>query len=92
MRSDPKLASLLLISQPSTQQKPKLILAQNNPHLKSHRRRQSSVAPSADDMWVEKHMNLPSQHIPGMEHTKQLTDVLFSKWVDGLRNRWPTLG
>ena len=90
--SDPKLASLLPVSQTSIPQKPKLILAQNNPHLKSHRRRQSSVMPSADDMWVEKRKNLPGQHTPGMEHTKQLGDILYSKWVEGLRNRWPALG
>ncbi|KAL8793084.1 MAG: hypothetical protein Q9195_004290 [Heterodermia aff. obscurata] len=92
LQHDSKLASLLLHPQPSTTQKPKLILAQNNPHLKSHRRRQSSVVPSADDTWAEKQMNLPGQRTPGMEHTKQLTDALFSKWVDGLRNRWPALG
>lgn len=90
--SDPKLASLLPVPQLGTPQKPKLILAQNNPHLKSHRRRQSSVMPSADDMWVEKQMNLPGQQTPGMEHTKQLADVLYGKWVEGLRNRWPALG
>jgi len=88
--SDPKLAALLPTSQPSTPQKPKLVLAQNNPHLKSHRRRQSSLMP-ADDMWVEKQANLPGQLTPGMEHTKQLADVLYSKWVGGLRNRWPAL-
>ncbi|KAI1486146.1 kinase-like domain-containing protein [Biscogniauxia mediterranea] len=26
---------------------------------------------------------------PGMEHCKQLSDVLYSRWVDGLRLRWP---
>lgn len=27
---------------------------------------------------------------PGMEHVKQLSDVLYGRWVDGLRLRWPT--
>lgn len=87
--SDPKLSSLLPPSQPITPQ-PKLILAQNNPHLKSHRRRQSSLMP-IDDAWTEKQMNLPGQIRPGMEHTKQLADVLYTKWAEGLKNRWPSL-
>lgn len=87
-RSDPKLSSLLPTSQPSTPQKPKLVLAQNNPHLKSHRRRQSSIMPIQDSS-VESQLNLPGQVVPGMEHTKQLADVLYGKWADGLKNRWP---
>lgn len=89
--SEPKLSALLLQSQPTTPQKPKLVLAQNNPHLKSHRRRQSSLMPM-DDGWAEKQSNLPGQLTPGMEHTKQLADVLYSKWAEGLKNRWPVLG
>ncbi len=89
--SDPKLSALLPPSQPTTPQKPKLVLAQNNPHLKSHRRRQSSLMPT-DDGWAEKQWNLPGQLTPGMEHAKQLADVLYSKWADGLKNRWPVLG
>jgi serine/threonine-protein kinase 24/25/MST4 len=27
----------------------------------------------------------------GMEHCKQLSDVLYSRWVDGLRIRWPAV-
>ncbi|TVY54650.1 Serine/threonine-protein kinase svkA [Lachnellula cervina] len=64
----------------------KLVLAQNNPHLKSHRRRQSSMLPEETK---EKLANLPGQAIPGMEHTKQLADVLYGRWAGGLRNRWP---
>lgn len=67
---------------------PKLVLAQNNPHLKSHRRRQTSMMPDGSE---EKLHNLPGQSIPGMEHTKQLTDVLYGRWADGLRNRWPAI-
>lgn len=33
--------------------------------------------------------NLPGQQVPGMEHTKQLSDVLYQRWSEGLRNRWP---
>ncbi|MCJ1293633.1 hypothetical protein MMC34_005188 [Xylographa carneopallida] len=90
VQSDPKLSILMQSSQPDTPQKPKLVLAQNNPHLKSHRRRQSSILPSSEPV-VEKLSQLPGQLIPGMEHTKQLADVLYGKWVGGLRNRWPVI-
>ena len=72
-------------------QKPgaKLVLAQNNPHLKSHRRRQTSMMP--DGEISEKLSNLPGQTTPGMEHTKQLADVLYGRWTDGLRKRWPAV-
>lgn len=67
---------------------PKLVMAQNNPHLKSHRRRQTSMMPDGTE---EKLNNLPGQSIPGMEHTRQLADVLYGRWADGLRNRWPAI-
>lgn len=67
---------------------PKLVLAQNNPHLKSHRRRQTSMMPDGSE---ERLYNLPGQSVPGMEHTKQLADVLYGRWADGLRNRWPAI-
>ncbi|KAL6722137.1 hypothetical protein ACLMJK_001244 [Lecanora helva] len=90
VQDDPKLSKLLPLSQPATPQKPKLVLAQNNPHLKSHRRRQSSVL-SAEDSWIEKETQLPGRTTPGMEHTEQLAEVLYSKWAEGLKNRWPNL-
>jgi serine/threonine-protein kinase 24/25/MST4 len=34
-------------------------------------------------------INIPGQHVLGMDHTKQLTDVLYQRWAEGLRNRWP---
>jgi serine/threonine-protein kinase 24/25/MST4 len=96
VQADPKLSLILSPSKSSsrdgtpqaTPQKSgaKLVLAQNNPHLKSHRRRQTSLMPEA-----EKISNLPGQTIPGMEHTKQLTDVLYGRWAGGLRNRWPAV-
>jgi serine/threonine-protein kinase 24/25/MST4 len=67
----------------------KLVLAQSNPHLQSHRRRQTSMQPEGE--YREKLNNLPGQIIPGMEHTKQLADVLYGRWSDGLRNRWPAV-
>lgn len=93
VQRDPKLTGLIPVLQDGTPQgtpqKPKLILAQNNPHLKSHRRRQSSMMP--EDAWKEKMPNLPGQVLPGMEHTKQLADVLYGRWSDGLKNRWPAV-
>ncbi|EHK99472.1 hypothetical protein M7I_4629 [Glarea lozoyensis 74030] len=96
VQSDPKLSVILSPTKASSRdgtpqaspQKPgsKLVLAQNNPHLKSHRRRQTSLMPEA-----EKISNLPGQTIPGMEHTKQLTDVLYGRWAGGLRTRWPAV-
>ncbi len=88
--SDAKLATLLPPSQPSTPQKPKLVLAQNNPHLKSHRRRQSSLLPAPDPLSQEP-SKLPGQIVPGMDHTRQLADALYSKWAEGLKNRWPNV-
>jgi serine/threonine-protein kinase 24/25/MST4 len=67
----------------------KLVLAQSNPHLQSHRRRQSGMEPEREHR--EKWANLPGQAAPGMDHTKQLADVLYGRWSDALRNRWPAV-
>ena len=84
--SDPRLNPMIPTSpQPDSPGRPRLVLAQNNPHLKSHRRRQSSVAEPNPPSPLS---NMPGQHVAGMEHTKQLSDVLYSRWADGLRNRW----
>ncbi|KAG9245440.1 kinase-like domain-containing protein [Calycina marina] len=98
VQSDSKLSSLLApekgsLKDGTPQVTPrknagKLILAQNNPHLQSHRRRQSTVQP---DEHREKLANLPGQAHSGMEHTKQLADVLYGRWLDGLRNKWPAV-
>jgi serine/threonine-protein kinase 24/25/MST4 len=93
VQRDPKLCSLIPAScdgtPQTTPQKQKLVMAQNNPHLKSHRRQQSTQL--VEDTWREKIKNLPGQVIPGMEHTKQLADVLYSRWSGGLANRWPAV-
>lgn len=67
----------------------KLARAHNNPRLESHRRRQTSIL--SESNFKEKLSNLPGQIVPGMEHTTQLADVLYSRWADGLRSRWPAL-
>ncbi|ORY71135.1 kinase-like domain-containing protein [Pseudomassariella vexata] len=76
----------------------KLVIASSNPHLKSHRRRQGSSVSDAISSpektgdkekaaLVAKYPGREAQ--PGMEHCKQLSDVLYGRWVDGLRLRWP---
>lgn len=90
IQSDATLSKVLAIQPINAPSSPKLILAQSNPHLRSHRRRQSSLVPS-NDAWAGQYMRLPGQTIPGMEHTKQLADVLYNKWAEGLMARWPAL-
>ncbi|KAJ8058398.1 hypothetical protein OCU04_012588 [Sclerotinia nivalis] len=66
----------------------KLVLATSNPHLKSHRRRQSSAMPEVE---TKEKLNLPGQIVPGMEHTKQLADVLYARWAEGLGKKFPVV-
>ncbi|PKY08695.1 Mst3-like protein kinase [Aspergillus campestris IBT 28561] len=91
LQADTKLSGLVpQAPPPESPQKPRLILAQNNPHLKSHKRRQSTatVEPNLQPAQLA---SLPGQQVPGMEHTKQLSDVLYQCWSEGLRNRWAGL-
>lgn len=92
--------TVIIKSTPTNQsQSPsKLIMASNNPHLKSHRRRQGSVAVdvsgSPEKVVDREKAALATKYPgrdpqPGMEHCKQLSDVLYGRWVDGLRLRWP---
>ncbi|PLB52115.1 Pkinase-domain-containing protein [Aspergillus steynii IBT 23096] len=92
LQADPKLSSLVPPAPPAPEspQRPRLVLAQNNPHLKSHRRRQSAAV-AEPSLQPAQLANLPGQQVPGMEHTKQLSDVLYQRWSEGLRNRWPAL-
>ncbi|PWY64735.1 Pkinase-domain-containing protein [Aspergillus sclerotioniger CBS 115572] len=90
LQGDPKLAGLVPPAPPAdSPQRPRLVLAQNNPHLKSHRRRQSAAVAEPNNLQPAQLANLPGQQVPGMEHTKQLSDVLYQRWSEGLRNRWP---
>ncbi|EON62980.1 STE/STE20/YSK protein kinase [Coniosporium apollinis CBS 100218] len=80
----------------SSPTKQKLVLAQNNPHLKSHRRRQSAfVGPTGGFGGGEgkndggEEARMPGQGVvPGLEHVSTLADVLYRRWVEGLRGRW----
>lgn len=76
----------------------KLVLAQNNPHLKSHRRRQSAQLQRNDSQTCSPKSEekallsaMPGQAVGGLEHNKVLADVLFQRWCEGLRNRWPAV-
>jgi len=81
----------------------KLVLSQANPHLKSHRRRQGSLAPEPSPEKSDKERireleravmeaKFPGRPAePGMEHCKQLSDVLYGRWVHGLQLRWPAI-
>ena len=99
VQAEPKLSAALSAAKSSltdgtpqsSPKKPsaKLVLAQSNPHLQSHRRRQSSIQPEPD--YRERLVNLPGQAIAGMEHTMQLADVLYNRWSEGLRSRWPAV-
>jgi serine/threonine-protein kinase 24/25/MST4 len=84
-QSQPELSTLLPASQPSFPDSSKLTLAQDNPHLKSHRRRQTSFIP----MESENRLDSRGLRSSSMEHSKQLADVLYTKWAEGLKNRWP---
>ncbi|KAF2673823.1 Pkinase-domain-containing protein [Microthyrium microscopicum] len=84
------------VSPPSTNHspaKPRLVLAQNNPHLKSHhRRRQSAIVGGAIDVErLEEHENLISSFAPHSD-ANGLTDVLYGRWVEGLKSRWGMAG
>ncbi|KAI1819824.1 kinase-like domain-containing protein [Xylaria intraflava] len=82
----------------------KFVLASSNQYQKSQRRRQSTAlansgvvspgkAVARQERDAEKaalQAKYPDREPqPGMEHCKQLSDVLYSRWVDGLRLRWP---
>jgi serine/threonine-protein kinase 24/25/MST4 len=76
--------------------KPRLVLAQSNPHLKSHhRRRQSAIVGGAIDAGrlEREERRLDERRIPGfvpegMEEQAGITDVLYGRWVEGLKARW----
>lgn len=81
---------------PSTPSSRKLVLSSSNPHLKSHRRRQAeSPMPGEKEKDLERERlqgKYPGRESrPGMEHCKQLSDVLYQRWTDGLKIRWPAV-
>ncbi|KAJ3518628.1 hypothetical protein NM208_g14449 [Fusarium decemcellulare] len=74
----------------------KLVMSSNNPHLRSHRRRHVD-SPTLYEKEFDREKTTIESKFPGqeaksgMEHCKQLSDVLYSRWADGLRIRWPAV-
>ncbi|KAL6819580.1 kinase-like domain-containing protein [Trichoderma sp. SZMC 28015] len=67
-----------------------------NPNFRSHRRRQLESPVSKESLRdydkqaiEDKYPGRETQS--GMEHCKQLSDVLYNRWADGLRIRWPAI-
>jgi len=81
-------------SSPTKQRTPsssplKLTIAPQNPHLKTLRKKQSMLLEeklAADKRLEEK---MPGRVEPDQEHVGMLADVLYNRWTDGLRSRWP---
>ncbi|KAK2603747.1 hypothetical protein QQS21_004032 [Conoideocrella luteorostrata] len=95
----PQGTVIIKSSTPALVSPTKLVLSSNNPHLKSHRRRQSeSPRLSLTDKELERERSmLLEEKYPGrdprsgMEHCKQLSDVLYQRWSENLRIRWPAV-
>jgi serine/threonine-protein kinase 24/25/MST4 len=69
----------------------RLVLAQNNPHLKSHHRRRQSTIVDTDVLRMQQgadEKRLPGYVPQGMEQSGGLADALYTRWLDGLRGRW----
>jgi serine/threonine-protein kinase 24/25/MST4 len=74
----------------------KHLLAQNNPHLKSHRRRQSAFVVGEKTFGADVHAGLDEKKLPGyvergMEQQGLLADIIYGQWMQGLRSRWPVV-
>lgn len=80
----------------------KLVLAQNNPHLKSHRRCQSTQVSSRDssEVWSpklsskeveEKELDRLIKESSGLAHVSAMESCMYDRWLEGLRVRWPGL-
>jgi len=80
----------------------KLVLAQNNPHLKSHRRRQSTQVVSRETSQVispkitkndtaETELDKLIKGSGALPHVSAMESCMYDRWLDGLRVRWPAL-
>lgn len=107
-------APALALATPTSSSPSKLVLATDNPHLESQRRRLDGNATTDNPLGIvsrspEKEpreradreraardlekMALEAKFpgrpaVPGMEHCKALSDLLYARWTDGLRARW----
>ncbi|KAF2166356.1 hypothetical protein M409DRAFT_66800 [Zasmidium cellare ATCC 36951] len=71
----------------------KLVLNPQNPHLKKMRSSQALQAErekAALDEKARLEEKMPGAKMePGMEHVGMLADVLYGRWTEGLKVRWP---
>lgn len=65
---------------------PKLVLNPQNPHLKKMRSKQHLQEEKEKSLLDEK---MPGRSEQGMEHVSMLSDVLYGRWAEGLKARWP---
>ncbi|EGP85347.1 uncharacterized protein MYCGRDRAFT_74796 [Zymoseptoria tritici IPO323] len=96
IQADPKLASALLPQRRDVQtptSPSKLVMNPLNPHLKKMRSSQQLQADrekAAEEERLRMEDKMPGAKVePGMEHTSMLADVLYGRWTEGLKARWP---
>lgn len=69
---------------------PRLVMAPQNPHLRSLRKKQSLLQLDEKKEQDRKGDDkLPGKVEQGMEHVGLLADVLYGRWTEGLKSRWP---
>ncbi|EMC94136.1 hypothetical protein BAUCODRAFT_36606 [Baudoinia panamericana UAMH 10762] len=88
--------SAQLPSAPSSPTKPsgspaRLVLNPQNPHLKKMRSNQQLNAEKEKERAEKAALEdkMPGKVEPGMEHVGMLADVLYGRWAEGLKARWP---
>lgn len=64
----------------------KLVMNPQNPHLKKMRSIKGLAVDREKAALEEK---MPGKVEPGMEHVGMLADVLYGRWTEGLKARWP---
>ena len=66
----------------------RLVLNPQNPHLKKMRSNQQFNA-EKEKALSSLDEKMPGKAEPGMEHVSLLGDVLYGRWTEGLKARWP---
>lgn len=91
-------SSLSSMSRSASKREPtsptKLVLNPQNPHLRKMRSSQAlsdarEKAAMEERTRMEEKMLGVKQPEPGMEHVGMLADVLYGRWTEGLKARWP---
>ena len=68
----------------------KLVMSNQNPHMKTLRRKQSQIQIQMEDRKAEERKldeKMPGRVDKGQEHVGMLADVLYGRWSEGLRGR-----